>query len=410
MRAVQARLGTACAAAVSRTRNRIADPFPGVPMTRLRVPPLPLFIGLCAVSVLSGCNDGDEPDSNQARRGGPRGPVPVLAAPIMLEAQRIRVEAVGTSRAERSVELYAEAAGEVVAVNFTPGQRVAKNDILLELDARDERLALELAEVRLAEARRLFDRYIASEGRGEATVAATVVDAARSAVEATRIERDRARVALDDRTVRAPFGGVVGLTDVDPGDRIDPTTLITTIDDRTSLLVRFPVPEAFVGRLSPGDPIEIETWTVGRARASGAIVDVDSRIDPTSRAFNARARVRNPDDSLRPGMSFRVGIDLIGDRWPVVPEVSLLWGADGAYVWVIEDGRAKRIDVAVVQRVKGKVLVDGDLPAGAAVIAEGVQRMRANLPVRRLDAELLAKDARRALAPPDPSLGETNGE
>ena len=182
------------------------------------------------------------------------------------------------------------------------------------------------------------------------------------------------------------------------------------MDDRTSLLVRFPVPEAFVGRLAPGDPIEIETWTVGRARASGTIVDVDSRIDPASRAFNARARVPNPDDSLRPGMSFRVGIDLIGDRWPVVPEVSLLWGADGAYVWVIEDGRAKRISVAVVQRVKGKVLVDGDLPAGAAVIAEGVQRMRANLPVRRLDAELLAKDARRALAPPDPGFGETNGE
>ncbi|MCH2100216.1 MAG: efflux RND transporter periplasmic adaptor subunit, partial [Pseudomonadales bacterium] len=100
-------------------------------MTRLRVPPSLLFLGLCAVSVLSGCSDGDEPDSNQARRGGPRGPVPVLAAPIMLEAQRIRVEAVGTSRAERSVELYAEAAGEVVAVNFTPGQRVAKNDVLL---------------------------------------------------------------------------------------------------------------------------------------------------------------------------------------------------------------------------------------------------------------------------------------
>ena len=379
-------------------------------MTRSRANALFLTVGLCALGTLAGCSSDAEPDAGQARRVGARGPVPVLAEPVMLEAQRIRVEAVGTSRAERSVELYAEAAGEVVAVNFTPGQRVAESDVLLELDARDERLALELAEVRLAEARRLFDRYIASEGRGEATVAATVVDAARSAVEATRIERDRARVALDDRTVRAPFGGVVGLTDVDPGDRIDPTTLITTMDDRTSLLVRFPVPEAFVGRLAPGDPIEIETWTVGRARASGAIVDVDSRIDPASRAFNARARVPNPDDSLRPGMSFRVGIDLIGDRWPVVPEVSLLWGADGAYVWVIEDGRAKRISVAVVQRVKGKVLVDGDLPAGAAVIAEGVQRMRANLPVRRLDAELLAKDARRALAPPDPGFGETNGE
>ncbi|MEE4299721.1 MAG: efflux RND transporter periplasmic adaptor subunit [Pseudomonadales bacterium] len=356
-----------------------------------------LFAGLIA-----GCEQTAEESSGRgAWQGGTSSGVPVVAEPVRFEAERIRIEAVGTARARRSVELYPEAAGEVVAVNFTPGQRVAEGDVLLELDARDERLALELADVRLDEARRLLERYEASQGRGEATVAATVVDTARSAVEAARIERDRARVALDKRTVRAPFAGVVGLTEVDPGDRIDPTTLIANMDDRGALLVRFPVPEAFAGRLSPGDPIEIETWTVGRRSALGAIVDVDSRIDPTSRAFNARAEVENPDDSLRPGMSFRVGLDLVGDRWPSVPEVSLLWGADGPYVWVVDEGRARRVDVAVVQRKQGRVLVDGDIAPGTEIVAEGVQRMRANLPLRTLDAEMLARDARRALAPPE---------
>ena len=359
--------------------------------------------------LLAGCgDDGGEGDARNARRGGfgGGGPVPVVAEPVRYEAERVRIEAVGTARALRSVELYPEAAGEVVAVRFAPGQRVAENEVLLELDARDERLALQLAEVRLAEAERLLARYEASEARGEAIVAATVIDTARSAVDAARIERDRAAVALEDRTVRAPFGGVVGLTEIDPGDRVDPTTLITTMDDRSALLVRFPVPEAFVGRLTPGDPIDIETWTVGRASARGAIVDVDSRIDPTSRAFNARARVPNPEDALRPGMSFRVGLDLVGDRWPVVPEVSVLWGADGAYVWVVEEERARRVAVNVVQRAQGRVLVEGELPAGTAVVAEGVQRMRANLPVRMIDTELLATDARRALQPPGESRGE----
>jgi len=356
------------------------------------------------VLLLAAC-ETEQPE--QARgRPGPSGAVPVVAEPAVLEADRIHIEAVGTARALRSVELFPEAAGEVVAVNFHPGQRVAEGEILLELDARDERLTLELTEVRLAETRRLLERYQASDRRGELTVAATVFDAARSAVDAARIERDRARGMLDDRTVRAPFGGVVGLTEVDSGDRIDTTTLITTMDDRSELLVRFPVPEAFVGRLSPGDPIDIETWTVGRTRARGTIVDVDSRIDPTSRAFNARARVLNTNDALRPGMSFRVGLDLIGDRWPMVPEVAVLWGTDGAYVWVIDEGRARRVPVSVVQRVKGKVLVDGDIPAGTLVVAEGVQRMRANLEVRPLDNELLARDARRALMPPGESRGE----
>lgn len=356
---------------------------------------------LLVAGFVAGCDQAAEETSGRGGwRGGASSGVPVVAEAVRFEAERVRIEAVGTARAKRSVELYPEAAGEVVAVNFTPGERVAEGDALLELDARDERLALELADVRLAEARRLLDRYVAAEARGDATVAATVVDTARSAVEAARIERDRARVALDKRTVRAPFAGVVGLTDIDPGDRIDPTTLIANMDDRSALLVLFPVPEAFAGRLAPGDPIEIETWTVGRRSALGAIVDVDSRIDPTSRAFNARAQVENPDDSLRPGMSFRVGLDLVGDRWASVPEVSLLWGADGPYVWVVDEGRARRVDVAVVQRVQGRVLVDGDIAPGTEIVAEGVQRMRANLPVRTLDAEMLARDARRALAPP----------
>ena len=378
----------------------------------MRLPiPRRLVRGLTALAlapVLLACSEGSEDAGGGAWRGG-AGAVPVVAEPVRFETERTRIEAVGTARAVRSVELYPEAAGEVVAVHFTPGQRVAEGEVLLELDARDQRLALELAEVRLAEAERLLDRYTASEARGEAIVAATEIDTARSAAEAARIERDRARVALENRTVRAPFGGVVGLTDVDAGDRIDPTMLIANMDDRSTLLVSFPVPEAFVGRLSPGEPIEIETWTLGRRNARGTVVDTDSRIDPVSRAFTARAEVPNPDDALRPGMSFRVGLELVGDRWPSVPEVSLLWGADGPYVWVVEEGRARRVDVAVVQRKQGRVLVDGRIAPGTPIVAEGVQRMRADLRVRTLDAEMLARDARRALAPPDPA-DEQRGE
>ena len=357
-----------------------------------------LSVALILSTLLAACS---EEAQTEARRRGPGGPVPVVAHVVSDEAERVRIEAVGTARATRSVELFAEAAGEVVAVNFEPGARVRAGDALVELDARDERLALELADVRLAEARRLLERYEASQARGELSVAETVLDAARSAVDAARIERDRARVALADRTVTAPFDGVVGLTEVDAGDRVDPATLITSLDDRSELLVRFPVPEAYVGRVSAGDAVEIETWTVGRARARGRVEEVDSRIDPTSRSFFVRARVPNTEDDLRPGMSFRVALDLLGDSYPVVPEVAVLWGADGAYVWVVEDERARRVPVAVVQRAPGRVLVEGQFASDARVVAEGVQRMRAGLTVRVLDETLLATDVRRALAPPE---------
>lgn len=349
--------------------------------------------------LLGGC--GDTQDAAQARQAD-RPATPVITSVVHMQTRRTRIEAVGTARALKSVELHAEAAGAVKAVNFEPGDRVAAGTVLVALDARDETLALQLAQVRLDEAQRLFDRYASANRSGERTVPETTVDAARSGLDAARIARDRAQVALDHRYVKAPFDGVVGLTDVDVGDRIEPATVITTLDDRSELLVRFDVPEAYAGQVRAGDPISIETWSAERSHASGEVVDLDSRIDPTTRAFTARARVPNPDDRLRPGMSFRVDLDLAGGSWPVVPEVSVLWGGDGAYVWVNDEGRARRVDVGIVQRGKGIILVDGDLPPGTQVIAEGMQRMRAGIALRALDADTLAHDTRAALAPESP--------
>ena len=231
---------------------------------------------------------------------------------------------------------------------------------------------------------------------GEAVPPATL-DAARTALESARISLGRAEVALDRRFVRAPFDGVIGMTDVDPGDRIDPSTPIATIDDRTALLVYFEVPEAFVGQLAIGDPIQVQSWTADRLLATGPVVTLGSRIDPATRSFTVRARIPNDEDRLRPGMSFRVLLSLDGAVWPAVPEVALQWGANGAYVWAVREGQAERVAARVVQRRQGRVLVDAELDEQDRVVAEGVQRMREGVPVRLLDPEALARDARSVL-------------
>jgi RND family efflux transporter MFP subunit len=287
----------------------------------------------------------------------------------------------------------------VVAVNFQPGDRVKQGAVLVELDARDEKLALELAKLRLSDAERTLGRYTRANSSVELTVPETTVDTARTALDSARIERDRAQIALQRRFVTAPFDGYVGITDVDAGDRIDTTTEITTIDDRSVLLVSFDVPEAFVGSLNTDDPVRIEVWSAGRTEANGRIVDLGSRVDPLSRAFTARAEVPNPEDSLRPGMSFRVELDLVGAAYPAVPDVALQWGAEGAYIWIVEGDRVRRVAAGLIQRQEGRVLVDADVPAGAQVVGEGVQSMRDGIAVRTMDAEALARDARGALMP-----------
>jgi len=343
--------------------------FGRMPMTRLSPATrrLPAIALLCLA--IAGCGD-----RGAGTAATPRAAVRVIAAPLAFERAVTRVEAVGTSRALRSIELHPAASGEVVAVKFEPGQHVSKGDLLVELDSRAERLAVELARVRLEDAQRLYDRYERTGASG--AVLPTEIDAAATQVEAARIELDRARVAYDDRFIRAPFDGFVDYTEVDPGDRINPDSLITILDDRSTLLVSFEVPEFMVGELAIGDTVELTAWNKSAELLAGAVVEVGSRIDAATRTFTARATVDNSADALRPGMSFRVSVNVEGREHAVVAETAVQWGAEGAYVWLIQDDIATRKQVRIVQRQQGRALVEGDLRSGDLLVVEGIQRMR----------------------------------
>ena len=328
---------------------------------------------LLAASV-AGCSDAGEPQYGARNQS-----VSVLVEVPGFESERTRAEAVGTSRARLSAELYPAVSGEVVAVNFEPGQLVSTGDALIELDRRDQALAVELAELELADAERLLARYERSADSG--AVLPTTLDTARTAAQRARVELERARVALDDRTIAAPFDGYVGEKGVDPGDRVTPSMLVTTVDDRSELYVSFTLPELFISELSVGQQVALETWSGNGDTVSGEIVDIGSRVDPETRTFTARARVPNDADAMRPGMSFRVGVDVVGESFAVVPEVSVQWGTDGSFVWVVVEGQAVRTPVEIVQRRDGRVLIDGSLGAESIIVVEGTQRMRDGITV-----------------------------
>src|SRR5690606_29339816 len=102
--------------------------------------------------------------------------VPVIAEPVQATRADIRVQAVGTGEAATGVTIYPAVAGEVTEVGFTAGQKVAAGDVLLQLDAQAERLAVELARVAVKDAEVTLSRY--SKAAPTGAVSATEVDAA----------------------------------------------------------------------------------------------------------------------------------------------------------------------------------------------------------------------------------------
>ncbi len=298
----------------------------------------------------------------------------VVTTPVTFLNETRYVEAVGSAEAVNSVVLYPAVSDEVTEINFTPGELVEAGQVLVRLDDRRQRVAVKRAELELKETQRTLSRLTESFEKGAIPV--NELDLARTQHELAEVALEEAQADLDDRRIVAPFKGIVGLTDIEVGDRITAQTIVTTLDNRDKLFINFRAPESSMGVLMNNPIVTLEPWTNRQVSLEAQIAQVDSRVNEEDRTVRARAILDNSADSYRPGMSFRVNLTVEGERFAAVPEASLLWGAQGAYIWLSEDGKAKRVDVNVHQRLRGKILITGDVREGDTLIAEGVQRLR----------------------------------
>ncbi len=299
----------------------------------------------------------------------------VVVEQVAMERAKEQVQAVGNAEAIHSVILYPAVGDKVTAVHFKPGDRVKAGDVLLELDSRRQKAALEEAKIKLADTQRTLARLKQSQAKG--AVPQSDVDDAKTVVELAKVTLTQAETEFEDRQVRAPFNGTMGLTDVEVGDRITPQTAIASIDDTRALYINFNAPESAVYMLRNKGNVKVFPWQSQNA-VNAKIAYLGSRIDPQTRTLRVKAQLENPQQKFLPGMSFRVHIEVEGQRFAAVPEAALLWGATGPYVWTSVDKKATRIDVKIEQRLAGRLLVSGALKEQDNLVVEGVQRLRAN--------------------------------
>lgn len=319
-------------------------------------------------------NEGGNADASKPRGKSRGGATLVLTEPVIAAEDKTVVRAIGTAKALRSATIHSSVAGEIIEVTFRAGQRVGAGDPLIRLDSEHQELSVKLADVSVREARRQVERLERLASSGGAAVAGLLT--AQSELESAILNHARARQALADRTINAPFDGVIGLTTLEPGDRVTPETPIATLDDRSYVVVQFNLPEDYAHRVQTGDPVQVRPWTQRDAFLDGTVSELDSRIDPVTRSLRVEVTIPNPTDSIRPGTSFEVRKTFAGKPYPIIREVAVLWSRDGAYLWRERDGKAEKVFVDVVRRNKGQILVDGPIEVGDAIVVEGVQGLR----------------------------------
>lgn len=313
-------------------------------------------------------------EPGQAQTGRGPGEAQVIAVPVTRVALRDVVSVIGSGRGAQAVELSFEITGRITAIPVAPGERVDAGAVIATLDAGAAQLAVDRARLVLENARRTVDRLDQLAQSGTAT--ALQRQDAELALRTAELELKEAERALQDHQLTAPVAGFVGLIEPQLGDLVSSSTVITRIEDRSSLILDFRVPERLAPLIRPGDRIQASAISLAGSAVEGRVVAVDNRVEEASRTLRVLASIGNADDRLRAGMAFRIDLTFTGADHPAVDPLTIQWGSDGAFVWVVREGKAARQPVTIVQRNADTVLVEADFAEGDLVVTEGVNLLR----------------------------------
>lgn len=300
--------------------------------------------------------------------------IPVIVTEARIVEFDDRVEALGTLLAYESVTLSSTVTETVTAIHFDDGDRVQAGQLLVELNDAEERALLEEARVQTAEAKRQYDRLKSLQAQGQA--AASLVDEKQREWESAqaRVRSLEARVA--DRSLRAPFAGVLGLRNISVGALVEPGDVITTLDDDRVMKLEFTVPTTFLEALRPGLQITARAPALSGRLFEGKVATIDSRVDPVTRSVRVRAHLPNPDHVLRPGLLMEVTLKKDPRRSVRLPEEALVQVGQHHYVLVAAGGRAQRREITIGARRPGEVEILKGIEAGEQVIVHGTTRVR----------------------------------
>jgi membrane fusion protein (multidrug efflux system) len=252
------------------------------------------------------------------------------------------------------------------------------------LQAREEDANIAEARAQVARARTMYDRYKALGDRGFASP--MMIEQYETELETAQASLAAAQARSGDRTIRAPFAGVLGLSTVTPGTLVNPGAVITTLDDIDIVRVDFPVPERYLGVLRPGIAINTTIDAYGDEVFPGRIALIDTRVNEQTRSITARAEIPNPGGRIRPGMAVRVAVQQGVRSGVAVPEAAVQYEGEGAFVYRIANGErgttAQRVEVDTGVVEGGFVEIVSGLNAGDRVVGSGLNRIQPGAPVR----------------------------
>jgi membrane fusion protein (multidrug efflux system) len=312
-------------------------------------------------------------------------PQTVSAIPAATSEWQSFIQSTGSLRAVRGADLSAQASGVVDVLAIDSGSEVPAGKVLLRLKPNDDYAKLQ----QLQAAAELADQTL---NRDREQFAAQAISQANIDTDVSTLKSARAQVAaqqalIEEKIVRAPFAGRLGIRQVDIGQYLNAGTAIVTLQALDPILVDFYVPQQALAHLKIAQPVSATVDTYAKENFSGVIESINSKVDTASRNVQVRASLRNPERRLVPGMFANIRVDY-GDKSTLItlPQTAVTYNPYGDTVFIVEpngvddQGHARS---AVKQRfvklgaTRGdQVAVSSGIKPGEIVVIAGQTKLR----------------------------------
>ncbi len=344
-----------------------------------------LLLTLLGIAILSYMVFAKATQSNDPARGFPGGfgaMAPIVGlADVESRVIADAIESVGTAIANESVDLTAAVSETVSGIHFDDGDFVQQGEVLVELTNTAEASRLAEAQANVNDARRQLARLETLSASN--LVADSEIDQARTALETAEARWEGVLAEIGDRVILAPFSGFLGFRNVSAGSLLTPGTVITTLDDVSTIKLDFTIPEVYLADVAVGQQIIADSIVYDDRSFSGTISVVGSRVDPVTRSVSVRALIDNPELQLRPGMLMTVSLALNEKQVLVIPERAVIASQGRQYVFLVDsENTVSRQEVSLGRRREGMVEILAGLTSGQRVVSDGVIRVRPGMSVR----------------------------
>ncbi len=344
-----------------------------------------IFAGSCIAAVGLSVAQDTPPTATPA---GPAVDVAAIAA-TEIEWQE-KISSIGVAEALQGVNVSGSEAGTVADILFDSGDRVSVGQELVKLDISKEEADLEATEAQLPAA--LADLKRKTQLVKERVVSQSDLDDARSKYDSLTAQSISLKATIERRSIRAPFGGTLGIRKVNRGQYLQPGDEIVSLQDLSVMRMRFLIGQKDFAKVKIGQEIEARFDAYPGDVFKGRISAIEPSVKFTSGIIPIQAEIPNSDLRLLPGMYASLDVLLPeSGKKTVVPQSAVTFNLYGETAYIVDPqaSTVAQVTVRTGARRDNLVVIESGVKAGDMVVVAGQLKLSNGTKVNVVEGQTL---------------------